>query len=348
MLAVVSGVVGSLATVGLLAAVGAFGDDDEPAAATTTVVAVAGDTDSAATRLAAGAADSLLLVRVHGDTGVRTGTGVCVGQSGLVLTSDVLVGDADEVVVVTSSGAETSARVRGRDPVTDLALLELDAAVDVAKVAPAVPTPGDDVYAVGAPAPGQDAPWVSHGVVSSVDAMATRESGVALTGLIETDAAAADAAAGGALLDADGHVVGIVVWPAPGRAGALAVPIGVAAEVAQQLQRTGWVARAWVGLRGVDGEDGVAVTSLTEQGPASRAGIEVGDLVTSVADRDVTTMTQLLGIVRAHDPGDVVTIVARRGDDVVSVEATLGTKPREQATATSLPDGPSQPAAAPG
>jgi len=324
---VLAGVTGSLATVGLLAAIGALDrDDGSGAVAAGTGVTSAVSTNGNATQLAADTADSLVVVRVASTGGTRTGTGVCVGQSGSVLTSAVLVDDAETVVVIASDGRESTATVRGRDPVSDLVLLDLEADLSIASIAIETPTPGDDVYAVGAPTAGHSAPWVSHGVVASLDATTTRANGTSLTGLIETDAAASEGAAGGVLLDHDGDVVGIVVWPASGRAGALAVPIDVALEVAHELSRTGWVERAWIGINGVDRDDGVEVTKVIADGPAARAGVRIGDVVTALGERDVTQMAELLTVVRRHDPGEELTITVRRDDDMQTLAVTLGTK----------------------
>lgn len=315
---------------GLLAAVGAL-DTDTP----TTAVAGADTVTSSASgthdakQLAAEAADSLVGVRVASGDSARTGTGLCIGQSGSVLTSDALVGDAENVVIVANDGTETTARVRGRDPVTDLVLLDLEvdvASMSVASIAIDATTPGDDVYAVGAPSAGHDAPWVSHGVVATIDATTTRASGTSLTGLIETDAAAAESAAGGALLNRAGDVVGVVVWPATGRAGALAIPIDVALRVASELGRNGWVARAWIGVHGADRAHGVEVTKVVDDGPADRAGIRVGDVVTTLDEHSVAGMAALLTVVRDHDPGERLTITLQREGETTSREVVLGTK----------------------
>jgi putative serine protease PepD len=185
---------------------------------------------------------------------------------------------------------------------------------------------GDDVVAVARGATGRS--WVSSGVVSVMNQLVTGPSGWTYAGLIATDTAARSTEAGGALLDADGSVIGILAASDDGQA----VPIDVARSVADQLGSSGRAVHGWLGVWGAAVLDraggGVRVEQVAGFSPALKAGIVAGDIITAVGDDAVSDMGDLVAAVRRrlpHDPVDVTII--RDGHRITkNVELADGTK----------------------
>ena len=137
------------------------------------------------------------------------------------------------------------------------------------------------------------------------------------------DAASNDAATGGALVDAEGGVTGVVIGPVDESTTAFAVPIAEAVEVAQQLRDGGKAEHGSLGLEGVDAPLPVVV-SVMKSGPAHKAGIKKGDVVRAIDGRPVDAIGAVTAIVRAKDPGETVTILLRRGGKDRTVQVPLG------------------------
>jgi putative serine protease PepD len=328
----VAGAAGAILTLGVLGAVGAL---DRPAEhiGTGPVVPTSAPmpTDEA---LALAAAHSVVAVSVHDERGTRRGSGVCVRRSGEILTSDRLVGNAKKIDVTTSDGQERSARVIGRDATTDLVLLRVvsdGSKVNAmtasfgteARIAATAPKTGDSVFVVGAPSPGDSEPWLSNGLVASTDSLVAVDRGPTTSGLLETAAASSTASSGGALVDRDGKVTGIVLAPISGSRMTYAVPIAIALTVANDLRAHGYTKHGALGIDGINAPDGPTVTSMDTEGPADVAGVRVGDVVESVDRRDVYTMSQLMALVRHDRPGQIVELALRRGSTKLKMLATL-------------------------
>jgi S1-C subfamily serine protease len=259
---------------------------------------------------------------------------VCIRRSGEILTSDRLVGKATKIDVTTTSGDVRTARVVGRDTTTDLVLLRLVAEEGNAKTMPVsfgseptyasrAPKAGDNVYVVGAPNPGDSSPWLSNGLVASIDGLVSVDRGPTTSGLLETAALSSEASSGGALVDVAGKVTGIVLAPISGSRMTYAVPISTALAVADDLRTQGYTAHGALGIDGINAPDGPTVTSMVADGPADLAGVRVGDIVESVDQRDVYTMSQLMALVRHDRPGQTVELKLRRGATRLKMLARL-------------------------
>lgn len=263
-----------------------------------------------ATRLA----PSIVAVSVRNADGLRRGSGICIRHEGEILTSARLVAGADRVDVLTVDGMRAQATVVGIDPTTDLALLRIDEPVIAVEIARTRAGVGDPVYAVGADGSGHATPWVSRGIVASTDGLVAIADGPAMAGLIQTDAIVDAAGAGGALVDDDGNVIGVLFAPIANRPGAMALPIDLATQVADRLRTLGRADHGWLGVSGVDTPEGPWVVAVTDHGPAARSGLEVGDVVHSVDGRVVSTMAEVTAVVRRNWPGEQIEIeVARAG-----------------------------------
>ena len=271
-----------------------------PAVATVPVVSV--DAPATAT------VDPSHLVTVEA-SGEPAGTGVVLRSDGHVLTAASLVGDDEQVLVVSSDGERGGASVVGRDPLSGVAVLAVDwlagraGAVFGSLRSLAI---GDRVTTASA---GEaDTP----GLIS--DLSATGMVGDELThGLVRTTSALPEDGVGGPVLDGDGHVVGLALWADPSPA-TWALPIDLARQVADDIIDEGRAHHSWLGIEGEDGERGPTLRAVTTGSPADRAGLAAGDVLTGIDDRPVAAMADVILALRAHRPGDQVTIdYSRRG-----------------------------------
>lgn len=322
---------GAIVTIVVLTVVGAFDGSSNPAGnspaaadATTARVPTAAET-------LARLAPSVVTILAADAQGTRRGSGVCFRHGSQVLTTTRVVGDATSVKVLTADGTERNATVAGRDPVTDLVLLELqggDTDVPAAPLASTAPTTGAPVWIIGAGRPGAASPWMSHGMASSTDALVASKEGPTTAGLLETDAPSNTGVVGGALVDASGSVTGIVLGHVNGSATTYAVSMGVALDVAHQLDADGVARHGALGVSGVDTPTGPMIVDMPRDGAAARAGIHVDDRVKAVDGRAVTTVADVTAIVRSLKPGTDVVVDLRRGkknvEALVRLAATGG------------------------
>ncbi len=318
-----AGAAGALVTLVVLAAAGVFHKDSPP---TPTLTARAPDPSVTAQEIAARVGISVVTIVAHDSAGTRRGSGVCVRHGGELLTTARLVGNATSVDVVTNDGQHHTAHVVGRDRTTDLVLLDVDAdaSVPAAQLASTAPTTGTGVWVVGAPSPGAKAAWMSNGVLSSNNVIVATMAGPTTSGLIETDAATSEGAAGGALVDHSGSVVGIVLDHVDTNGTTYAVPISDAVSVAKQLDDNGVVEHGTAGFVGGDTTNGPTVETVTAGGPAARAGIRPGDVVMAVDGRAVDSMSDVEALVRGDSPGQPVTFQLARDKKQVNVRVVLG------------------------
>jgi serine protease Do len=326
-----AGALGALATVVVLGLVGAFdGDGNDPPVSRAEVrAAVDDDTISALTD---GVAPGLVVVTVKDDAGSRQSTGVCVRHRGEILTSAQTLGASTTAQVTTPDGETITATVVGRDDVTGLVLLTTDRPLSTAALAESPSRTGDSVWVFGAHPAGEASPWMSDGIVSTVDAVVAVSPGPMTGGLIESDALATSWAAGGALVDRTGAVTGIVLWPVDGRPSSYAVPIGRAIAIANELREHGSVAHSVFDATMQDTPAGPVVTDVPAGSSAERDGVAIGDLVLEIAGRDVTTAAEVHATAHAFSPGAMVAVRVQRGAEPVELDVELaGARPEEPA-----------------
>jgi serine protease Do len=269
-----------------------------------------------------------------------SGSGVIVRPDGVVLTNAHVVGMSRTVRVGLADGRRVEGRVIGRDPALDVAVVRIDA-----PNAPVAPIGDSDRLEVGQTAIAIGNPLglertVTTGVISAVN---RSPRGIALDGLIQTDAAISPGNSGGPLLDSRGRVIGIntAVLRAPGAQGlGFAVPINLAQNVAEQILTTGRVVRSFLGVeyRDVEPEmaeqfrltvrEGIVVVSVSPSTPAAQAGVERGDIITRVDDTAIKQGGDLRRVLRDRRPGDNVRItVVRLGGDTRTLSARLTEAP---------------------
>jgi putative serine protease PepD len=323
---VASGAAGALAVLLVLAAFGLIGStrDGSRTAATKPIVREV----DAASSLAQGVARTVVAVGIATPMGVRRISGVSL-DAGRVLTSASALGDATEASVVTVDGVSHPASVLGRDDATDLALLRVDG-VDLAPVRDVAPdvAAGEWVVAVG----GGDGAghWVTTGVVASVGGwvMTASESTTPRPGMISTDATLPPSSAGGALLDRDGRLVGVISGPGRDGGGGLATPAAMARSVAAQLDRWGAARHGQLWVRVTDeGPRGARVVDVLDDGPGDHAGLRAGDVVMRMDGVSVPDSATLVYRLRLHRVGDRVRLETDRDGRRRDVTVVLGDAP---------------------
>lgn len=316
-----AGAAGAILTLGMLGAVGAFGRTGHDAPSPDVVPTTAHIASAQAVAIAVGR--SVVAVTVRDKSGTRRGSGVCIRRANEILTSDRLVGSSTQIRVTTADGAVHDARVLGRDATTDLVLLRLARGVAAAPSATTSPQPGDTVWVVGAPTPGDTSPWMSSGVVASTDSLVAVQSGPTTSGLLETAAASNAATSGGALVDSAGNLTGIVLSPVGDGRMTYAVPIATALSIADDLRTYGYATHGALGINGTDKPTGPTITGVVAGGPAALAGMRAGDIVERVDKHEVDSMEQLMALVRHDSPGQPITVELRRGTHTLTMQATL-------------------------
>lgn len=276
--------------------------------------------------------------------GTGGGSGVMVRSDGEVLTNAHVVDGAGAVTVVLAGGREVAGWVVGTDRDTDTAVVKVDGGpYPVAELGNAADLKvGQPAIAVGAPAGGASGPAVTVGVIEALHrTMRTGVGSTVLLDMVQTDAPIAPASSGGALLDGAGRVVGIATAaPAPdGTAGGFgfATPIDMAKAAAEQLMTLGTVVPVWLGvevsdLEGAAASDlqlegGAVVDKVRSDSPAERAGLTARDVIVGMDGHPVTSLGMLVGAVRTHRPGDVVTVDVMRDRQHRAVKVTVGERP---------------------
>jgi putative serine protease PepD len=328
------------------------GTGSSPASAQSVVIT---DPQSAtsATAAAAKAAPSVVTLYVSSGSGAGSGSGVLLTDDGYVLTNNHVVtldsGTDDATVQVrTADGRLYDASVVGTDPTSDLAVVKLDGASGLTPATFADSTKvqvGDLAIAIGAPLGLSNT--VTDGIVSATNrAVATgSDTDQTVIDALQTDAAINPGNSGGALVDAAGTVIGIntaiatVATEVPGQQSSssgnigvgFAIPSNTAKRIADEIIATGSATHALLGVsartaaQSASSEVGTGAEVVQVQGgsAAAEAGLKVGDVVTAVGDRAVTTSTELTAAVRSAQPGDQVTLTVRRGTASSTVDVTL-------------------------
>ncbi|MBW3667341.1 MAG: S1C family serine protease, partial [Actinobacteria bacterium] len=292
-----------------------------------------------ATEVAARVIPSTVAIVTTSLFGQAGGSGVIYGNDGYIITNHHVVEGNDEVSVIFADGARFPATVIGSDPVTDLGVLlvdredvtplEIGSSADLAIGEPAV--------AVGNPLGLEGGPTVTSGIVSALDRSLDVSLDTTLYGLVQTDAPIAPGSSGGALVDAEGRLIGITTAIAVSNVGAeglgFAVPIDLAVGVVNDLIADGEVRHARLGIEGTTawadegGAEfpvGVGVQDLTLTSAFEDAGGQINDVIVAVAGTEVETLEELLGILRRHRSGDQVEVRILRGDTQRTIQVTLG------------------------
>jgi S1-C subfamily serine protease len=272
------------------------------------------------------------------------GSGVVWDDEGAIVTNNHVVDGASAVEVVLATGETVRGQVEAADELSDLAVVRVDRDnLRPADFAETLPIVGELAVAMGNPLGFEQS--VTAGIVSGLNrSIPSGGNTPALVELIQTDAAISPGNSGGALVNADGEVIGInVAYLPPSETGAVslgfAIPSTVALEVVAQLLESGEVRRPYLGIDtaqvtpefaeafGLDVEEGVAVAGIRSDGPAGEAGLREGDVIVAVEGEETPTVESLFARLRDFEPGDTVTLDIVRGTERRSVDVTLGERP---------------------
>jgi serine protease Do len=272
-----------------------------------------------------------------------TGSGFFISPDGYIVTNNHVVENAAKVTVRTADDRSLSARVVGRDPATDLAVLKVDGASFpyVSFEDRAKPRVGDWVVAVGNPF--NLGGTATAGIVSALSRR--NVSGSSYVDYMQIDAPINRGNSGGPSFDLNGRVVGVntaIFSPSGGSVGiGFDIPADVAAQVAHQLIADGKVTRGYIGAAvqdvtpeiadslGVPANHGALVAEVTAGGPSARAGLQSGDIVEAVNGHPVTSAGDLTRVVGQVRPGEGVNLQVRRAGRMQTVELRSGLRPAE-------------------
>ena len=259
------------------------------------------------------------------------GSGFFISTDGQIVTNAHVVDGADTVSVQLEDGRKFDATVIGSDPLTDIALLKIDADMKFPAVSfgkSAEMQAGDEVVAVGNP-------FGLGGTVTSgiVSAVARNINSGPYDEYIQTDAAINKGNSGGPLFNAAGEVVGVnsaILSPDGGSVGiGFAVPSDLVQQIVADLVDSGKVTRGWLGVQikpmtdevasalGYDAPKGAVIAALAKEGPAQKAGLEAGDIILSINDTPVAELRDLTRAVAKIAPDTKVEmVVLHKGKEI--------------------------------
>jgi len=273
-----------------------------------------------------------------------SGSGFFISDQGYIITNNHVIEGTKAVSIILSNGSEQEAAVVGADKYNDIAVLKTEGAV------PAVASlgnsdllqPGESVIAIGSPL-GDFKNTVTVGVVSATGRSIDTGEGFQIEGLIQTDAAINQGNSGGPLLNLAGQVIGVNTLIVRGTgSGAVAeglgfaIPIDTAQVVATQIIAKGYFAHPFLGITyqpispaiarayNLSVEWGVYVSRVASNSPASKGGLQRGDIITKVGGVALDDTHSYLNTLYTYKPGDQVTLTLIRDGKTLEVQVTLG------------------------
>lgn len=276
------------------------------------------------------------------------GSGFVISADGFVVTNNHVIDGASEISVQFTGNRSYDAKLIGTDPRTDLALLKIqsDESFQFVEFSNETARVGDWVVAVGNPF-GLGG-TVTAGIVSAKQ----RDIGSGPYDYLQIDAAVNRGNSGGPTFDLTGRVIGVntaIFSPSGGNVGiAFAVPAGLASQVISELRESGSVERGWLGVHiqtisddiaaslGMDKPSGALVSKITDDGPASKSDIRIGDAIIEVNGTLIENSRDLARKVAELEPDDVAALTVIRGGDRRTVDVILGKFP-SNARVASLP-----------
>jgi serine protease Do len=282
------------------------------------------------------------------------GSGVIFDQAGHILTNNHVVAGAQRLEVSLPDGRSFPAQLVGRDPRSDLAVIQIHGSN-----LPVIPlgdssklVVGQWVVAIGNALALPGGPTVTAGVVSALGRTVQEPSSSGVGGgpflfdVIQTDAPINPGNSGGPLVDLQGQVIGINTLAAtqaepgvPAQAVGFAIAINTARPIADEIIKTGHVTYAYLGVGlypnspaiaerfGLPPKTGMIVTQLDPTGPAARAGVKVGDVITSAGGHPLTDPSELYRVLQSLRPGDKLSLTVARGQQELNISVVLAAAP---------------------
>ena len=269
------------------------------------------------------------------------GSGVIISKEGFILTNHHVIESADEIEIALSDGRKAPAKVVGTDPETDLAVLKinLENLPTIVMGDPSNVAVGDVVLAIGNPfGVGQT---VTMGIISALER--TQLGLSTFENFIQTDAAINPGNSGGALVDINGNLIGInsaIYSRSGGSLGiGFAIPADLARRTLEQIIKTGFVIRGWIGVQVQDlskelsesfdlkTTDGTLVAGVIANGPAFKAGIRRGDILIAINSQQIENSNNMLNLIANLRPSDRVLATLLRNGKEITVSIIVGTRP---------------------
>ncbi|MCD6107081.1 MAG: trypsin-like peptidase domain-containing protein [Caldisericaceae bacterium] len=269
------------------------------------------------------------------------GSGVIIDPDGLILTNYHVIEDADKIEVTLSSGKTCKGVVIGSDPISDVALVQIDEKnLPAAKLGDSTKLKvGQYVVAIGNPY------GLDHTVTTGVISALERNINIGnktMYGIIQTDAAINPGNSGGPLVNLEGEVVGIntMIYSQAQGLG-FAVSADTCKKVVDSIKKTGKMEWPYIGIElatmteelagkvNLEYVPGIVVIRVMPGSPAENAGIEQGDIIISIDGVSVDTSDEFLKIVRSHKVGDSIMLEVKRKNinEMIKLKITLGVQP---------------------
>src|SRR5512139_4049547 len=281
-----------------------------------------------------------------GPTGDQTvsGTGFFITGDGYIVTNNHVIEGAREVTIILSDGTQQTALLVGSDQFSDIAVLKTDGSVPAVAILGNSERldPGESVIAISSPL-GDFKNTVTVGVVSATGRSIDTGEGYSIENLIQTDAAINQGNSGGPLVNLAGEVIGVntlIVRQASGGTVAeglgFAIPANIAQAIARQIIEKGYFARPYMGISyqpinpniaaryGLPAQWGVYITNVEPGSPANFAGLQEGDIITSVGDVTLDETHTYVKALFSNKPGDTIPIVVMRNGQGTQLQVTLG------------------------
>ncbi len=264
------------------------------------------------------------------------GSGYIIDPDGTIVTNHHVVGSAEKITITTAAGAELTAKLVGSDELTDVAVIKVTApdrlpaarwgdsrALEV----------GDWVIAAGNPF------GLGGSVTAGIVSARGRDLGAGpFDDFIQIDAPINPGNSGGPLFNTEGEVVGMnsaIFSPTGSSVGiGFAIPSELVSRIVGELRERGRIDRGWLGVSvqdveaGPKGAAGVGIAGIDRNGPAFKAGLKAGDIVTAIDDHTVETARALIKNVALATPGSSVKLSIRRAGKTITVPVTIGRRPR--------------------
>jgi 2-alkenal reductase len=282
------------------------------------------------------------------NNGTVSGSGVFISNQGYILTNNHVISDTQgDLTIVLSDGTQETAKIVGADQYSDIAVLKTTGKV------PAVATlgnsdvlkPGETVIAIGSPL-GDFKNTVTVGVVSATGRSIDSGNGYSIDNLIQTDAAINQGNSGGPLVNLAGEVIAIntLIVRSSGSGTVaeglgFAIPVNTASAVAQQLIQNGSITHPYLGVSfqavtpdianayNLPAQYGAYITDVASNSPASQAGLQQGDIITSLGGIPLDGTHDYINVLYNFKPGDQVALVYNRNGKTIQAQVTLGTAP---------------------
>jgi len=275
------------------------------------------------------------------------GSGVIVSKDGYIVTNNHVVENADELLV-TFDKKEYKAKVIGRDPGSDVAVIKIDAEdLKPVKLGDSDKLQvGEWVIAVGNPFDEVLDRTVTAGIVSAKGRSGLARGKISFEDFIQTDAAINPGNSGGALVNLNGELVGIntMIYSRSGGSVGIgfAISVNLVKNVMQQIIDNGKVSRGWLGVMigdvddemaqalGLDEQTGALINDVVKESPAEDAGLEPSDIILKVDGQDIADSSELMRIIASYAPGTKVKLDVWRDGKSKKINLELGERPGEE------------------